>query len=544
MASGFSASSDDSRCEGCFTEDTAHVSYRVEVRQKLCNGCAIDKESSINAAEWFCQKHVMDKAKIFCLTHDAPICEACAITTHSKSTCTLGDVDDTLKERKEDLARLIEMSKENEETFNNQVKSVEEEVEGLEQHFAMEEEKLRLAYEREEKKLKDAFGDRQRKLKDVSARLRDMTGYIKDQPDKKCKDLIEMRTRAEELLKNKSDLMKDFRDVSSFLTCLTAQANTKIDMKVVMKKVTGVAQKVSFAKSDNQQIGTIDVPVETWVQNDEYNPEIGKISYMMGAIAGTEIVIKDTEKHAIYVVNIETKIKKKVIKGNSPYDLWRCVPLRDTARRIVCGSNEGEVVICDHSLKPLIVITVDEEEKKSVGGEKSSVCVAVNKDGLILANAVGSGTIGIYSPEDGRAVGSIDIGTPIYDICALSSGHIVVLNECVEGIDISVLDDSGKMLASKHCHGEGIKSLVVDRGHDLIYLLSWDRRHSDYKVSVLSTSAEFVAERVAVCEPSFYSPSCAIPRPDRMVIYTDGKVLSFRKTNRGLHQLLAEIKLK
>lgn len=534
MASGFSISADDTKCEGCCTEDTAHVSYRVEVRQKLCDGCAHDKQGSINTAEWFCQKHLTDKAKIFCLTHDVPICEACAITIH-KSSCTLGEIEDTLKDRKDDLVRLIEASKTNEETFSHQMKSVDEEVGVLEQHFAREEEKLRLAYEREEKKLKESFGDRQRKLKEVSTRLRDMTECLRDQPEKKCKDLVEMRTRAEELLMNKSDLMRDFQEINNSLTCLTNQSNPDINVKVVMKRVMGVAQKVSFTETDSHGIGTIEAPVETWVRNDEYNPEIGKLSYMMGAISGTEVVIKDNEKHSIYIVNVEAKTKKKVIKSNSPYDLWRCVPLKDVRRRIVCGSNDGEVIICDRAWKALTVIRV---------AESSSVCVAVNKDGLILANAIGSGTIGLYDPADGKLLKSIVKKTPIYDMCALASGQIVILNECVEGIDVTILDDSGEILASKHCHGEGIKSLVVDRGHDLIYLLSWDRHHSDYKVCVLSTSAEFVAERVAECEPSFCSPSYAIPRPDRMVIYTDGKLLTFRKTTRGLHQLLAEIKLK
>ena len=106
---------DDLQCEGCLNVDKSHVTYRIEVKQKLCDDCAHDRKDSIQGAGdqvlWFCTKHKGDRAKIYCTTHYVTICEACAITSH-RHDCMLKDVGDALEERRTDLGRLLKDGKE------------------------------------------------------------------------------------------------------------------------------------------------------------------------------------------------------------------------------------------------------------------------------------------------------------------------------------------------------------------------------------------------------------------------------------------------
>ena len=82
MASGFTRQ-DGCECDGCHRQDKPHITYRVEEDQQLCDDCAKRKKDSIKPVRrkvwWFCEKHPEKEAEVFCETHQAAICQVCAI---------------------------------------------------------------------------------------------------------------------------------------------------------------------------------------------------------------------------------------------------------------------------------------------------------------------------------------------------------------------------------------------------------------------------------------------------------------------------------
>ena len=244
------------------------------------------------------------------------------------------------------------------------------------------------------------------------------------------------------------------------------------------------------------------------------------------------MVIKNNDDHSVYVANINDGTKRRVIQEKGSCNLWRCVRLDDG--NIACGTYDGEVIIYDQSWIYLRTINV-------VRNASAPIAVSANKDGMLLAAVLGEPSVRMYCPKDGKLMKAIGKGIPIHEMHALSSGNITVLTECEEGIDLCILDDSGNVRFTNHLHGKGVKGLVVDRSRDTIYALVSDQKHADYAVNVMSPEGKTLAERVISCDPSFYSPSCTIPEPGKLILHCDDKLCIFEKTMHGIDEMISNI---
>ena len=377
----------------------------------------------------------------------------------------------------------------------------EQRIAEIEDHKSKQQFNLKMAYEEEIRRLSARFARLSEELDQDIGRVSDKATKLHAYSDRIHKCLIKSCTKAEEVITDDASLLEDHFQITK---CISTANSLDLDgIRTNVNKSVRIAGEVQFVKKDGHTIGRIETPVEKWEQSGEIETGIRAFAFMTGFTGKEDMVIKNNDEHSVYVANIIDGNKRKVIEERGSYNLWNCVGLDDGS--IACGTYDGEVIIYDQSWRYLRTINV-------VCNASALIAVSANKDGMLLAAVLGEPSVRVYCPKDGKLIKTIGKGIPIHEMHALSSGNIIVLTECEEGIDLCVLDESGDVRFINHLHGKGVKGLVVDRSRDTIYALVWDQQHKDYAINVMSPEGKTVAERVISCEASFCSPTCTIPR--------------------------------
>ncbi|XP_054752797.2 uncharacterized protein LOC129258572 [Lytechinus pictus] len=525
MASGFPTDSRN-KCEGCQSYGKAHVSYRMEVRQQLCDECAklqghLIKED--NERHWCCAKHPQEIAKVFCITHDVFVCEPCSSTEHGKG-CTLQDTVDTMEVRKEELNFLVEEGRKREGEMLKRSRIIKDQVVKIKEHYAQEERRLKKAYGDEIKKVTDRFGVLMRELREGSIIVREKVDKQIEGAEKICKDMSEIHTKAEKLMNNDELSASEFTKFTQQCCCMF---EGDIDINV-SDHALKIAEMVKFEREEGWKIGQIKMPVERWELERTFRAGQKGISCMIGSCSNNDVVIKNNYDSSIRLLNFQDGRGKKVIESKNSHGLWKCSFLEDG--RIVGGSCDGDVVIFDHTWKHIKTISV-------VLSPSARVSVSVDDNGNVLASALGQSMIYIINPDKGEVVGSLNISNKaIYEVQAIGN-KIAIRTRCSKGQDVCVLGSDGVVIATVHLHSKDMRSMIVDSSGDALYVM--------YQASPLTCAIDVMpfgraagARKIVDCSSTPLSPSFVLAGPSQIVLHNDGKVLIYKKTDHGLSEIL------
>lgn len=526
MASEFS-NNNESKCEGCLAFGKAHVCYRMEVRQQLCDDCAQLKAHLIKEDEvrqWSCTKHPQESAKMFCTTHDVLVCETCASTEHRRE-CSLQDVVDTVVDRKEELTFLIEEGKNREEEMLERSRIVKDRVTKIKEHCAKEERRLKKAYADEMKKVTDRFGLLMRELKDGSVVIREKVDKQMEDADKICKDMVEIHTKAEEMMNNDELLMSEFTNFTRLCCC-------KFDGKINISesdRALQVAEMVNFEREEGQRIGEINMPVETWEVERKFRVGQKAFSCMIGSSSSNDVVIKDNHDASVHLLSFHDGKEKRVIESKNSHDMYKCSFLNDG--RIVGGSCDGDVVIFDQTWKHIRTISV-------VLSPSARVSVSVDGDGNVLASALGQSSICVINPHSGEIVRSLTVANKaIYEVHAMANNNIAIRTKCSKGQDVCVLNQDGVVISTVHLHTKDMRSMAVDKSKEALYVM-YQVSPLNFAIDVMTFGRSAGSRKIVDCSKTQFSPNFVLPDSSKLVVHSEGKVLVYRKTNRGLAELL------
>ena len=305
MASGFTRQ-DGCECDGCHRQDKRHITYRVEEDQQLCDDCAEGKKDSIKPVRrkvwWFCEKHPEKDAEVFCETHQAAICQVCAITkTHRP--CDMKDIHDEIDERKWYLVDKVAEGKlkgkeimECELTVVRRSRVVDEHVEKINKEInaAFNEEMKKLIHEKEKiaaeinmeaddaiakitepinkkrfQRLNENDEDYKRKITKIEnekgALYKDLAHVIhkfeqesylqKTKCQTSAKALDEALMKAEKLVNEEKDLLTEF---TRAMHSLHQGSETDINVENV-RNISTIVEKIVFRREHEHAFGSLGV---------------------------------------------------------------------------------------------------------------------------------------------------------------------------------------------------------------------------------------------------------------------------------------------
>ena len=568
MACGFSwgdvpGDVPESKCEGCQKKEKPRVSYHVEVNQELCDDCADEKQDSIRPVRrkvrWFCDKHPEKEAEIFCETHQGPICHVCAITK-PHTTCDRRDISDEVTDRKKRLMEHAEKLKlkgheirKNDAIIQQRVRNVDKHLHGLHKIVAtttelekkkVKEEKDRVANEinkeadeeiakitkeRDEKLTRNSESST-RKLEEIESAESKVCGdlkHVKDRFQETCdsmnvqqrktsENMDETLAKVEKLVIEEKGLLKQFQSVmESFENYLKSNLNVER-----ISTVASAVENIFFRRTNGRAIGLVGVPLDVWEQDDEFDMEVGKHPYMIGADENDGVFIRG-RGGSIFVKNLISKATEKVIEGKEPYDIWQCTTLSD--ERIVCGTSNAEIVLYDQTWKHIATVSLDR-------GEGSYVYVSIDRNNMILAALFDARMIYVYDPSDMALVRSITIQHgPIYRINSLSSGDIAVVTRCSEGHDVCILDENGLSKCTSHFHDKIPENITVDQCSGSIHVMYYG--HKECAVDVMSPIGDVTLEKaLATTRMSLHSVnSCFLSHSGKLVISIDETIIVYKQ---------------
>ncbi|XP_072172574.1 uncharacterized protein [Diadema setosum] len=518
MASGFTPAN-TSTCDECHTDVmSVETSYRLEIQKNLCAKCAIEQHDSIKGladqVKWTCQKHTDRKAELFCITHDYPICQVCAVTSNH-TDCKRDDINDVRKEREKELAELIcraktrseELKQSDEEihhTFQttNRLTMIREQVSAAAEDEKSKiikdrdqrEERINADYNEQIRKLTEMRNERLKQTRDEAEeklrKIRDEQYSLEEQIDRVERELqaskIELMPgleelatdirdgcmKAENLIIKQENLMKDFRDI-------TRQMTERLSVELsreTLDRVKEVIAEIKF-KRESGLLGSLEGLGERWLRVSDICFGMGNSSTrFLGFISSNEVVIEDRN----YIItrrldNMAAAPRFILLLVFKPV----CYnPLSDGGH--VFGTTDGklylygqqwnyEKMIKTEYLKPLIV--------------------TVDKNGLIFAAEIGGSSISVFCPNDGKCLHTIKLPKKMSmrDLKTMSTGNVVVLVDMRKcGNVICILDRSDaikcKTYISRRAGCVNLR-IAVDMTSDCVYLLQFDFERRLFVVS-------------------------------------------------------------
>ncbi|XP_072178787.1 uncharacterized protein [Diadema setosum] len=465
MASGFTPpNTPKKKCDGpdCHSDvKSCQASYRFEIQKTLCDECAIKHQGSIKGladqVKWNCQKHTDKTAEHFCVTHDYPICQVCAVTSYH-TDCKRDDINDVKKERVKQLVDLIhdaqdrcnDLKQSNVEVHQNMTKhlkmireqlstAAQQETTRVTNDRDQKEEIINAEYDQKVKKLNKERNDRLKGTRDeaekILQKIRDEQYSLEKQLDRMergleaCKTklvpgLEELTTRirdgcmkAENLIINQENLMKDFQDVTrQMMEHLHVELSTeRLDI------VKGEIEKLKFTKESGSRIlGTAEGLEEQWVKvRDVCQSSSNRF------LGCTSSYVVFTEKKNVLVVYLDKMTQyhdgtRKIIGlGEFKPDCYNALP--DGGH--VFGTTDGKLMVYDQLWNYARTIDTMFEY---------SLLVTVNKDGMIrVAKSEGS-AISAFNPRDGKCLNTIKLADDmlmIKELKTMSTGDMVVLDK-------------------------------------------------------------------------------------------------------------------
>ncbi|XP_072178786.1 uncharacterized protein [Diadema setosum] len=456
MASGFTPPNTPKRkCDECHSDvKSCQASYRLEIKKNLCNECAIKHQDSIKGladkVKWTYQKHTDKTAELFCVSHNYPICQVCALTSYH-TDCKRDDLYDVKTER---VKQLVDLMRDAQDRCND-LKQSDVEVQKMTRHLNMireqlstaaqqetkrvtndrdqKEEMINAEYDQKVKKLNEERNERLKCTRDeaekILQKIRDEQYSLQEQLDRiergleACKTklvpgLEEVATKvrdgcmkAENLIINQENLMKDFQDVTrQMMEHLHVELSTeRLDI------VKGEIEKLKFKKGSGSKIlGTIEGLEEQWVKVRDVCQSSNRF---LGCTSSYVVITEKKNVLVVYLDKMKHNGTRKII-GLGEFKPHCYNALSDGGH--IVGTTDGKLMVYDQLWN--YARTIDTKFQPSL-------LVTVNKDGLILVAKFRGSAISVFHPKDGKCLNTIKLADDmlINELKTMSTGDMIVL---------------------------------------------------------------------------------------------------------------------
>ncbi|XP_071502106.1 uncharacterized protein [Diadema antillarum] len=567
MASGFTPAN-TTTCDDCHSDVmSVEASYRLEIQKNLCAKCAIKQQDSIKGladqVKWTCQKHTERKAELFCITHDYPICQVCAVTSNH-TDCKRDDVDDVRKEREEEIAELIcrakarsEELKQNDEEIQHHTFQTTKRLKMIrEQVFAAaEDEKSKIIKDRDqrEEKINADYDEQIRLLTEMRnerliqtrfeaetklQKIQNEQFLLEEQIDRVERELKASKTelmpgleelatgirdgymKAESLIIKQENLMKDFHDITRQMT---ERLNVELSRET-LDRVKEVIAEMKF-KRGSELLGSLEGLGERWLRVSDKCFGMGSSSMcFLGFISNNEVVIEHLNQITTRRLdNMATTPRFTMSPGFKPV----CYnPLSDGGH--VFGTTDGKLYLYDQQWN--YAKTIKTEYLKPL-------IVTVDKNGLIFAAENGGSSISVFSPNDGKRLYTIKLPKTMSmrDLKIMSTGNAVVLVDMRKcGNVICILDRSDaikcKTYISRRTSCVNLR-IAVDMTNDCVYLLQFDFERRLFVVSEVFRCGREVSRCAKEWCYDFPHPSLSFDLlpPDLFIVRNADQFTIFKK---------------
>ncbi|XP_041465902.1 uncharacterized protein LOC121416471 [Lytechinus variegatus] len=339
---------------------------------------------------------------------------------------------------------------------------------------------------------------------------------IKKEADTNIEGIKEMRQKQighyEVKMERERKLLKD--KTTKLSSCVS---DTDEIRKIVSEKISYLNSKIQDAIKD---IKLSIIYVGKWERVKSINMQSVVIyPCVRGLVSDDEICAQDGDSNDMYVTNINTQHTEKVIDGGAL--ITSCAPIESNV--IVCGKErddcagdrlDGCITLYDRQWKVIRDISIP----MSGVARYCSVCVDVDRDGMIIAGQLAQSNIYVINPATDKIINTITMQSMAVwgEIQALSSGDIVVKT----GIEYTVISRSGEKKTVINCDESkwGLSVCRVDKLTDTLYITYWDRArntHDTIAVDQVSRDGIIQARRIVEYVKSdrtdWFSPCLVTP---------------------------------
>ncbi|XP_041466091.1 uncharacterized protein LOC121416688 [Lytechinus variegatus] len=536
MATNFTP---DQQCEGKECHSITDVTYYVEEKKRLCDDCA-SKERCITRVKRgvpniYCEEHD-EKVKLYCKNHGKALCAFCAVDhvdqcVRQNMDVAIGDLQakltsikekgrDKLKEgrlHEDEIDQCTKYTDTRLQALKDEVNSIIKEAINIDkfkekmeadkinqdfddQNKVLEEEimkineKIRKNNEEREKQLELIHTNaqiRQRHMDNKKIGLhRDIDNIVKEK-DRKIRELMkslqdDIKTienaihTIDTVLEDDKNIVKDGHSVNMSVSDKLKKPLYKNDVKQITDRISDVRfVKVVGREKYDGRIGGYD---GEWMLSDTISVE-DKITLpcIVGCIDECNVIITDvTSDSHTYMLDINTKHIQRVITGTDTSCVFSCALLNGD--KIVCGRGReggtgkfstGSISVHDRQWMHINDVTIPRNKTR----DTSSVYVAVDRDGMIIADEWGQSKIYVINPADSKIVNTIKCKEEVVMRGVLSSGHIIAQPG---GERVLIIDRQGGQREIPH--SDVIWNVCVDPITDDLYVMTSD---DEYKTCVI-----------------------------------------------------------
>ncbi|XP_041467560.1 uncharacterized protein LOC121417891 [Lytechinus variegatus] len=554
MAANFTP---DQQCEGKECQSITDVTYYVEEKKRLCDDCASKEgciaRIKRGVPNIYCEEHD-EKVKLYCKSHGVPLCYSCAMIKHLQP-CERQDINDAIKDNGARLTVLKEKGRDKlkeghlyEEEIDQCTKDTDTHLQALkdevnsiikeainidkvkekmeadkinqefdDQNQVLQEEimkineKIRKNNEERVKELKLIHTNaqiRQRHMDNKKIGLhRDIDNIVKEK-DRKIRELMKSLqddTKTIEnaiqtidtVLEDDKNIVKDGHSVNMSVSDKLKKPLYKNDVKQITDRISGVrfVKGVGREKYDGR-IGGYD---GEWMLSDTISAE-DEITYpqIVGCIDECNVIIIDwvLGSQYTYMLDINTKHIQRVITGTDTSWVISCALLNDD--KIVCGryckgytgdSLTGCISVYDRQWMRINDVTLPRNTTRDI----SSVCVAVDRDGMIIAADLGQSKIYVINPADSKIVKTITCKQDVLMRGVLSSGHIIA-QPYPPDKRVLIIDRQGGQ--REILHSDVILNVSVDPITDDLYVVTSDDEWKTCMIDQVMSGNEVNMRRV------------------------------------------------
>nr|XP_054756967.1 uncharacterized protein LOC129263064 [Lytechinus pictus] len=554
MATNFSP---DQQCEGKECELITDVTYYVEEKKRLCDDCA-SKEGCIarvkrGVPNIYCEEHD-EKVKLYCKSHGKALCAFCAIDhldpcVRQNMDVAIGDLQakltsikekgrDKLKEGRlyeDEIDQCTEDTNTHLQALKDEVNSIINEAINIDKvKEKMEADKINQEFDgknqvlqkqimkiNEEIRKNNEKGKKQLELIHTNAQIRqrhidnkkiglyrDIDNIVKEK-DRKIRELMKSLqddTKTIEnaihtidiVLEDDKNIVKDGHSVNMSVSDKLKKPLYKNDVKQITDRISGVrfVKGVGREKYDGR-IGGYD---SEWMLSDTISVKDKiEFSYIVGCIDECNVIITDwvSDSEHTYMLDINTKHIQRVIAGTDTSCVFSCALLND--EKIVCGrwckgctgdSLTGSIGVYDRQWMRINDVTIP----RNTTHDTTSVCVAVDRDGMIIAAEWEQSKIYVINPADSKIVNTIKCKEDVVMRGVLSSGHIVAQPSSYNK-RVLIIDRQGGQREIPH--NDGILNVCIDPITDDLYVVTSDDEYNTCVIDQVMSGNEVKDKRMA-----------------------------------------------
>ncbi|XP_041466089.1 uncharacterized protein LOC121416686 [Lytechinus variegatus] len=385
--------------------------------------------------------------------------------------------DDQNQVLEEEIIKINEKIRKNNEERDKQLELIHTNAQIRQRH--MDNKKIGL-----HRDIDNIVKEKDRKIRELMKSLQDYT-----------KTLENAIQTIDTVLEDDKNIVKDGHSVNMSVSDKLKKRLYKNDVKQITDRISGVRFMKGVRKEKyDGRIGGYD---GKWMLSDSVKDEI-KVPLIVGCLDECNVIITDLASGSqhTYTLDINTKHIQRVITGTDTSCVFSCALLNDD--KLVCGrwcrgctgdSLTGCISVYDRQWMRINDITITRNTTR----DTSSVYVAVDRDGMIIAAEWGQSRIYVINPADCKIVNTIKCKEDVLMRGVLSSGHIIAKSD-PPGKRVLIIDRQGGQ--RKFPHSDVILNVSVDPVTDDLYVVTSDDEYKTCVIDQVMSGSEVKKRRV------------------------------------------------